>query len=326
MKSFPPLFRWLTIAALIDWLIGRTFTRSAMFMPKSPLMIAIYQTLGAIGQVAFTLTGLLALITIVWIVWRERGRPLLALALIISAALSVLFVFVAPIGWWAVLAHALTLIIISAWLARGWHTAAYITEKVAVTVPALALLLSTMYHLLPALTEALNLSTTPPWTSTLFSLGEALVTLSPIGWWWIYRQRLSRKTYLIALIPALALTIFHFVNPAMTSILAIWSIGLTLYLPWPVYAISLWLCGAVVIEAIRRREQIGWALLLLAAGGYVPQFSTHAFLGLIGLWLISQSLLPVGQNLQHFLWLRRIVAPQMHAEIVRAAHITVHHK
>ena len=227
MKSLPRLFRWLMIAALIDWLIGRTFTRSAMFMPKSPVMVLIYQTLGSIGQVAFTLTGLLALMAIAWIAWRARNRPVLAGALLLSAALSVLFVFVAPLGWWAVLAHALVLIVISAWLARVWRGTIDPAEKVAITLPALALLSGVLYRLLPALAEALSLSATPSWVSAIFNSGEALVALSPIGWWWIYRRRISRRTYVIALVPALALSIFHFVNPAMTSILSIWSIGLT---------------------------------------------------------------------------------------------------
>jgi hypothetical protein len=72
----------------------------------------------------------------------------------------------------------------------------------------------------------------------------------------------------------------------MSGILSIWSIGLTLGLPWPLYAISLWLAGAVVIASLRRNDPTGWAMLLLMAGGYAPQLSTHVFLGLIGLWLL----------------------------------------
>ena len=73
----------------------------------------------------------------------------------------------------------------------------------------------------------------------------------------------------------------------MTGIIAIWSMGLTLYLPWPLYAISLWLFGALAIGSFGRRESIGWALLLLAAGGYTPQLSTHLFVGLIALWMVK---------------------------------------
>jgi hypothetical protein len=31
---------------------------------------------------------------------------------------------------------------------------------------------------------------------------------------------------------------------------------------------------------------LGWVILLFAAGGYAPQMSVHAFLGLAALWLL----------------------------------------
>jgi len=74
VKSLPSLFRWLTLAALADWLITRTLTRSAIFMPKSPPVIAVYQALTVIGQLAFTLTALVALIVIGWIAFHEWPR------------------------------------------------------------------------------------------------------------------------------------------------------------------------------------------------------------------------------------------------------------
>jgi hypothetical protein len=43
----------------------------------------------------------------------------------------------------------------------------------------------------------------------------------------------------------------------------------------------------MVIAALRRNDPAGWAILLLAAGGYAPQLSTHVFLGLIGLWILA---------------------------------------
>ena len=42
--------RWLVWAALADWLVTRTLTRSAIFMPKTPAVIAVYQALTLAGQ------------------------------------------------------------------------------------------------------------------------------------------------------------------------------------------------------------------------------------------------------------------------------------
>lgn len=73
----------------------------------------------------------------------------------------------------------------------------------------------------------------------------------------------------------------------MAGILAIWSTGLTLYLPWPVYAFSLWLFAATFLALRRQSHPAAWAMLLLAAGGYAPQLSSQVFYGLIGLSLLS---------------------------------------
>ncbi len=280
-----PLFRWLTVAAVIDWLIGRTFTRSAMFMPKSPLMIAVYQALGALGQVALTLTSLLAISALIWIAWRERRHGLWPLLLITRVMFSLGLMFVAPTGWLRVIDHGLSLIIVSALLAQNWRNTAEHSAKIVWSLPGLALFCGVLYQLLPALAEALSLSATPTWANVIFNLGELLIVLSPIGLAWINRAQLNRKIYLLALGLALLFTLAHFANPAMTGIIAIWSMGLTLFLPWPLYAISLWLCGALVIGSIERRSSIGWVLLLLAASGYTPQLSTHLFVGLIALWM-----------------------------------------
>ncbi len=286
MYRLPPVFRWLTVAAVIDWLIGRTFTRSAMFMPKSPFMIAVYQALGAIGQVALTLTSLLAIIAVIWIAWRERRHGLWPLLLIARVMLSLGLMFVAATGWLRVIDHAVSLLIVSTLLARLWRTTAAHIDKVMWSLPGLALFCGVLYQLLPALAEALNLSATPAWANVIFNLGELLIVLSPIGLAWINRAHLNRKACALAIIPALLFALAHFANPAMTGIIAIWSMGLTLYLPWPLYAMSLWLFGALVIGSFGRRESIGWALLLLAASGYTPQLSTHLFIGLIAMWLM----------------------------------------
>jgi len=287
MNRLPPFFRWLTVAALVDWLIGRTFTRSAMFMPKSAPMIAVYQALGAIGQVALTLTSLLAIGAVMWIAWRERRRATWPLLLIARVALSLALISVAPTGWLRVVDHALSLIIVSALLAQAWRGTAPLGYKLAWSLPGLALFCGVLYQLLPALAEALNLTATPAWAGVIFNLGELLIALSPIGLAWINRAHFNRRIYVLALIPALLFTLAHFASPAMTSIIAIWSMGLTLYLPWPLYALGLWLCGALVIGSMGRQSPIGWALLLLAASGYTPQLSTHLFIGLIAVWLIK---------------------------------------
>jgi hypothetical protein len=120
----------------------------------------------------------------------------------------------------------------------------------------------------------------------VYNLGEFLLIVSVVLLWWVYGRSATRSDWLLAGLPVMAFTAFHLANPAMAGILAIWSTGLTLYLPWPIYALGLWLAGVTVITALRRGNPAGLAILLLAAGGYAPQLSSQIFFGLIALWLL----------------------------------------
>ncbi len=74
----PPFLALLTAAALADWLVTRTATRLAIFIPKTPEMIAGYQWLNWIGQFGSTLGALTALAGLSWIVAKSgvhSGRP-----------------------------------------------------------------------------------------------------------------------------------------------------------------------------------------------------------------------------------------------------------
>ncbi len=93
---------------------------------------------------------------------------------------------------------------------------------------------------------------------------------------------------MLAAIPAILLSTMHLAAPEMISMLAIWPIGLTLHLPWPIYAVSLWLGTIVVISTLKHDQPIGWALLLLLAAGYAPQVSTQVFISISALWLLSR--------------------------------------
>lgn len=290
MKRVPILLRGLTWAALIDWLIGRTFTRSAIFMPKSTGMIVVFQTLSVVAQLAATLTSLLALGALIWIAWEEwqtRRKIVLPLALVGCAGFSLFFLFVAPTGGWAILEHGMSLAVITLLTVRLRSATA--SKQWPLFFIAFTLMISELYQLTPSIYEALHWSGPPAWTTTLFNFGELLAVLSPIGLWWAFRSKDDRRSsYAFALIPTLAVSILHYLDPATTGIMAIWSVGLTLYLPWPIYGLSLWLASVTAITSARRGTAAGWVVLLLAAGGYAPQLSTQAFLGIIALWLIVQ--------------------------------------
>ena len=289
MKRYPVFLSWLVGSALVDWLVTRTLARSAIFMPKSPPVILVYQGLGLLGQLAATVTGLLVLAFLGWIAWRGLrmgGEVVLPTAFASLVVLSLIFLVFPPSGWLAVSYHMIlvAVIVLVGWRAFSWVDSN--SKKTASLLVALTLLVSELYQVIPALYEALRLPGPTFFSLILFNAGELLLLLSTIALWWAHGRPAAWRVWLVASLPALAFITMRLANPAMTGIIAIWSTGLTLYLPWPGYALGLWLTAVTVLKSLKQSDLAAWVILLLAAGGYAPQLSTHAFLGIVALWLL----------------------------------------
>ncbi|MBI4671068.1 MAG: hypothetical protein HY741_05310 [Chloroflexi bacterium] len=343
--ALPQLVRWLAIAAVIEWLVGRTLTRGAYFIPKTSPVLGLYQGLTLVGQFAFTLTGVLALVAAGWLAWRMRAelRGIFSLMLLALLAASVGFVFVAPSAWARVGYHLLVLSALVPILRnlyakskdfppripanlresgcekirvdssrgvrakiRGFLIGFSLSELGMValrahpifrlsvwTLPAAAMIVGELYLLDGALANALHAQTVTPLSSALYNTGELLVVATPFAMWWMYARRTSGWMYATAAIPALAFALAYWRSPALTGIVAMWSLGLSLYLPWVLYAVSAWLMGVALLTFWRRdvnaSPHLEWAVLLMIATGYAPPVSTHALLGLIALWLLTRA-------------------------------------
>lgn len=290
---FPTLLVLLVASAMVDWLVTRTLTRLAIFIPKTPAMIVGYQIINDLGQAGSAVAAFTALWCIGCIVlleWKRRkgfglAAPLAALALL------VLFKPLAPTSGWLVAYHVLTLVVLlvlawrGAWLAAGW------TNRLARFLPALAMLVVALYQAGPALYAWQGWSGPPGWGLSLFRLGEVLVLLGAVVLWWSEGRSADRKSWVATIPPTLFFATAYLFAPAMTATLVIWSHGLTLSLPWPFYAAALWLYSVAIAWSWRNgRRSVAGALLLLLAAGYAPQLSSQFWFGVIALWLLTEEI------------------------------------
>jgi hypothetical protein len=214
----------------------------------------------------------------------------LAAVLGAKLGLALFFLVVAPPAWLLVVTYLLTLTVIFLLIRAS------ITERslggeagqlsIVLILPALALSLGELFHLIPVCYRLLGWSGPPSFTLSLFNLGELFAVLTPLMFWWVWGRTAPRGAWLGGLLPALTFAAIYVASPAMTGTIAIWSTGLTLYLPWPLYALSLWLATTTLLTCMQRQHVAGWSLLLLAAGGYVPQFSVQVFFSVIALWVL----------------------------------------
>ena len=272
----------LTLTALIEWLIGRTITRAAIFMPKPPIVVAIYQALGWLGQFALTLTGLLALATLAWFAWEKRvvARGALSVLLTLAALTSLVLIFVQSNAWSVLASH---LLVLGALAIVGWHA----QNRGWWLILSASFALGELYQVSGALVNILQVRDSFSLTNGLFNAGELFVVISG-GVWWLYaRRRMSLRIGVLATLPALAFLIFYYLNPSMAGIISIWSFGASLYLPGILYAAAMWLTTATLAATAQSNPKVMRIILLLTAMGYAPQLSTHVFLGLIALMLLA---------------------------------------
>jgi hypothetical protein len=303
-KQFLMFISWLALAGLVDWLITRTLTRAAIHMPKTPEFISIYQVLVNVGQVASNLVSLLAVLILAWLAWISLRRRqdtaveynravvlnrilgLICLALILISFLAL----VRPsVGWMDLISQVLFSAGLALLVWKAWREPMQRYLRVAVVLAGLALLSARFFQGLPAFLSTFHLPGPSTLSSFLFNAGELFVVLSVLALWQWSRAAFGQAplaVWLVAGLPALAFTALRLSSPAMTGILAIWSVGLSLYLPWPLYTISIWLVGVAMIQAWRYGNLVGWAILLLVVSGYAAQINTQAFLGLIAVWLL----------------------------------------
>ena len=84
-------------------------------------------------------------------------------------------------------------------------------------------------------------------------------------------------------------------QPYLSGILLLWSAGLSLMLPLPVYAAALaaFVLGALTEFSRPARAHRGVGMILLLVAGVVPESSAHALVAVIAVILLSEPLPPV---------------------------------
>ncbi|MCS7038640.1 MAG: hypothetical protein NZP34_03460, partial [Caldilineales bacterium] len=288
-ESLLPL---LVLAAVGDWLITRTLTRAFIFMPKPDGLLAVYHALNRLGRALTTLTAWLAWLALLWLVfvlWQRRER--ITAVLLGGFALWHGLFMMRPPGSWLLVGQALGLLVVGALAARAVRLPDS-QARLAVLFPAAALIAAALYQIGPTLAAWQGQPEPPVWSLVGFRGGEILVVLGAGALWWAYGRGARHRHAVFAAAPAVGFSAAFLAAPAMTAVLTVWSTGLTLFLPWPVYALALWLAGVTALVNWRRRPGLSAAVLLLAAAGYAPQLNTQWFLALVALFLLAFGMAP----------------------------------
>jgi hypothetical protein len=290
----------LLAAALAEMLLLRLVTRVGVHMPKDEAVTNAFRAASFLGSLAFNFASLLVTVLVVLVLASlvlrmESGIGRVAFAGLSLAMLSGLGLSLAT-GAPAAdalfgVAVALLVGFIGLALAGERHSRPGVRLALALMVAAY---LCYQYYLLSHLFyRILDYGAVPPLNITALRLGEVLAVAAAAAAfraWGLPRWRWLGTAGLAAVAAALIVLMLAGLSPGSTmAILALWTTGLSLYLPFPIYLLALALYLLTFVACWRSGDAFWTAagLLLVLLAGYMAEATYHHLLLLLGVAFLS---------------------------------------
>jgi len=304
---FRPILAALVATGLTELLLLRMLSRVGVHIPKEGLVLEGYSLLTSLGSFAFNVATVLAPLTLVAMIYlltrpARVGRAALGIATL-GGLLALLFWSLilplvgtrpeANVAFGLTSAGLLVLLAAPYWMNGEVPPA----RRIAVGLMVAAFLCSAYYTLSNAAYNLLGWTASPPYRLTILGLGEALVVATGFAVFWAWgswRWLKEWRTHKMPLAVPSAVTILllgsYLANGSTSAILALWTTGLTLYLPLPLYLASFWLYVVTVGGCLgdSQRTYEAWALLLLLVAGYNLELTYQHLLAVVAVLVLTK--------------------------------------
>jgi hypothetical protein len=282
-------------AVLAETLLLRGVVRVGVHVPKDRGMGDLFEAASLLGSLAFNFASILAIVLVGWLlaslVVRRKDAPAgILLAVLGLAMLSGLFFTLATDSAQADAlfgVSAAILVCAVLLLARGERRIS-LMEAAAMTVIVAAYLSYQYYALSYLFYRILDYAAVPPASMSLLRAGEVLAVVASLAAFWSWglprRHRIGALGLIAVAAVLLALTLAA-LSPASTlAILALWTTGLGLVLPFPVYLAALSLYLLTMVACWRSADGFWMAsgLLLILLAGYMPEATYQHILLILG--------------------------------------------
>ena len=290
----------LLAAVLAETLLLRLVTRVGVHVPKGEGVASAFQAASFLGSLAFNFASLLAIGLVVLVLASmvrrmdsSLGRVALvglSLAMLSGLALSLIIDAPAADALFGVAVALLVGLVGLGWVERQGST---ISARLALALMVAAYLSYQYYVLSHLFYRILDYGAVPPLTIEVLRLGEVLAVAAAAAAFWAWglpRWRWVGTAGLAAVAAALLALTLAGLSPASTmAILALWTTGLSLFLPFPVYLVALGLYLLTLVACWRSGNGFWTAagLLLVLFAGYMPESTYHHLLLLVGVALLS---------------------------------------
>ncbi len=300
----PALFRQLAAAllagALAETLMLRLGTRIGVHLPRGRVVSTGIELASLLGTIALNFTSILAvaltLVLLATLVARlEEPAAKLGLAVLSVAMLAGLGLSLAAGSPEAdaLFGFTMTLLVVVVGTVLVNREEVSPAGRVALGLMVGAYVCYQYYTLGHLATQLLDYTAPPPLAISVLRAGEGLVVLAAGAAFWAWgRERWRNAGFVgMALVIGLVLAVglSSLAPSSTTSILALWTTGLSFFLPLPVYLTALALFLLTVFASWRSRDSfwIGTGLLLLLLAGYMPEATYHHLLLLLGIAFLS---------------------------------------
>ncbi len=275
----------LPFVVIAEVVLMRTFYRVGIFIPKDGAFRTAYSTLSDIGSFAFNLASVAALVALglLAVLAVRHGNAPLGIA-ISAFALSVVVARIAgvvAIGPIPRLASVLALLAVTLPFLRSEADPAH---RILVGIVAACLALSAYTGVAQgAGVEGAPGVTGGPIAAELLVMAAAAI--SPLVW--VRTDRFRIRPLVVATPLAASFVVAWSANAAVTGILALWTVGLRLYLsPW-IYAVALWAFLTLTLGWLQRWPWRSAGLVLLVAGGMLSGSTYQLCLGILALVMLT---------------------------------------
>jgi hypothetical protein len=310
----------LIIVAGLEWSLGRVVSRVAAAPPLSGVGRTIVEALGRTGFFLFALAFLLAAALLLLSAWRlyelARGKghgddvalaAFLAFFAIFDSAESLLTALgiLSSEGWLTFVFNVFSCV------AVWWLTVRFIVvegerraAKFAVGLAAVAY--SCWFYSI--LFGGVSLGGVSVGSTDILRFGELAAVLAPVvlfaavalpGDWRVGKRWIA--PVLLGLGVAAGNIADIATDSGYTGVFSIWSVGFTLWLPWPIYAVSISLFLYAVLTCFARRgtaegygeANIGMGMLLILYAGYNLQLTYQHLLVVLAFALLTRVARPL---------------------------------
>lgn len=290
----------LLAAALLETLLLRLVTRVGVHLPKEGAVNSAFEGVSLLGSLAFNFASLLVIALVLLLlgsmVMRMGSGPGglalagFSVAMLWGLALSLAMGSPAADALFGV---AITLLVGLIGLSLVRREDAPGAARLALTLIVAAYFCYQYYYLAHLFYLLLDYSAVPPFSIVVLRLGEGLAVAAggAVFWaWGVGRWRRVGPLGLAAVAAVLVALVVTGLSPVSTMpILVLWTTGVSLFLPFPVYVLSLALYLLTLVACWRSRDAFWMAagLLLLLLGGYMPEATYHHLLVLLGVAFLS---------------------------------------